>query len=185
MLNIRVLTEKSHIAEFYELATRFFLKRLYGDNYLKKLDGVIINIGFYSDTTLGGLHGQSSGYQEKQYANEYMVQLNRSKSSRNKIRTLGHELVHVAQYVDKRLITTEKMYFWGDNFWHYADVNSLTGPEMKKQIPWETEAWNLEPILYNEWKISPEYKKWKATRKRNAAKRQRLKEKAQAKRNSR
>lgn len=70
----------------------------------------------------------------------YTVEIDRTLSTKNVLTVLAHELVHVNQYYQGRLVDVD------DEITTWYDQVIDTGYDSQ---PWELEAYTMEKILYN------------------------------------
>jgi hypothetical protein len=69
---------------------------------------------------------------------ETTIVISKSLSVKDVIRTIFHEMVHVKQYMDGRLVTGYQSRWMGETY--DCDYNEL---------PWEVEAFDLEAKMFN------------------------------------
>jgi hypothetical protein len=72
---------------------------------------------------------------------EYEIKLCTSRSEKDRLVTLGHELVHVRQYLYRELEEADEV---NNVRWHGVDCDASYW-----DAPWEVEAFGLQDKLYN------------------------------------
>lgn len=79
-------------------------------------------------------------------AREFMVLVDSGLTKSNLLKSLAHETVHIKQYATGQL--RHYMYKTPDTKWFDTFVDDTKIPYHK--LPWEVEAWDLEPVLYRD-----------------------------------
>lgn len=100
--------------------------------FLPTVRKLTLNISICSRSEKQGSVGQCNPIA----AREYNIEVCSGVSLKDFVDTLIHEMCHVKQFVEERLVITDEQYFWeGKNI-----------PERKtdKNYPWEIEARNYE-----------------------------------------
>lgn len=110
----------------------------FASDYLK-LDDILIHIQFHK---MEEYHFGFCDYSE----DEIILTVNKNLPLPEIARTLFHELVHVKQYEDGRLI-------YNSQRWLDAKKNNLTYTE----LPWEVEAFELEEKMMIDFYAESEY----------------------------
>lgn len=62
------------------------------------------------------------------------------------LQTIAHEMVHIVQYMDIRLIVKDKTFIWNGKV--YPTSDKITHAEYYA-FPWEVEAYGMEKALYH------------------------------------
>lgn len=78
-------------------------------------------------------------------------------SREDKLKTLGHEMVHARQYLKRELLPPKAPLLC--ERWH--GINIYYDPRIESDMPWEREATELENKIYNaflKWSINKEIK---------------------------
>jgi hypothetical protein len=89
-------------------------------------------------------------YPERENQKRYRVDVDVRQSKSKFFKTLLHELVHVEQYYNAKLVMGEKEALWKGRLYKLEDHNNLK--EYENQ-PWEIEANNKAKKLYKHLKL--------------------------------
>ena len=76
-------------------------------------------------------------------------------SREDKLKTLGHELVHARQYLKRELVAP----IWNKHCERWQGIDMMYDPVNESSMPWELEATKLEDEIYNaflKWSINKE-----------------------------
>lgn len=113
-----------------EHACRFYLKKL---GFRKRKRELEIHIRFVKDMTEMGLCDFNDDFMFP----EFDIDINKSLSEEDVLRTIAHELVHAKQFIRKEL--------------RYREHDTLWKGKPSTKEEWEIEAYVTELILYNEY----------------------------------
>lgn len=80
----------------------------------------------------------------------FEIELSKQYSLEETLQTLAHEFVHLKQYAKKQLADTSGPHCKWNKILYDAEYNSI---EEHSKLPWEIEAYALEKILYNAYRI--------------------------------
>lgn len=94
-----------------------------------------------------GLEGTCCWDDDNLRAREFIIKVDRALTKRKMLLTLAHEAVHMKQYAKGEL----KYYLRGAPCrWKGVAIDERS--TLYDDLPWEKEAWELEHILYKEFK---------------------------------
>lgn len=118
-----------------EAANRYASYLTIDDNIL-----IAINTSCLSENT--SIDGYVTPLEEP---NSYKVAIKTKNSTREPLLVLAHEMVHVKQLVDKRLVLRGTKATWNDTEFDFPECYSS---EFYTRSPWEMEAYFFENKLY-------------------------------------
>lgn len=102
--------------------------------------------------TLKKDYGFCTNVSDDRKPREFLIEINKKKKNKMLVRTVFHEMVHVAQMVEGTFVVDGQKCFWKDELIDEDEVGY-------KNLPWEKEAFDLEAQLFSEWKIYKKRKK--------------------------
>lgn len=123
--------------EIYKKAIQFFIDKLLPKYKQKRLKVSIIFKKFRGACSL------ESGSCEQISRNRYKIEINKIKPFHKIISTLAHELCHVKQGVNGKLIMTTEGFKWNGKLYKSVDIPD----ERNEELPFEKEAYSLEKVL--------------------------------------
>ena len=102
---------------------------------------IIINLRFIENLPVCGFT-EVDGHNSRGIPREFTLELKRSMSEKEMIKTLAHEMVHVKQYAYREIDERGTM-------WLSRKLDHDSVPYHKR--PWEKEAYQAEERLYQKW----------------------------------
>ena len=125
----------------FKNAVNIFLENLVGKRLSKYIHiDLILKKG--KDNVLGYCEPQDEGYCTLRYF-EIMIDISRSK--RDQLQTLAHELIHVKQYARGEL----KNLGYCEASWEDKIFQVSNNSKSYSELPWEVEAYGREKEIYN------------------------------------